>query len=347
MANKQGLTVDQAIELALERTNEQTTAVKRLLSEHLHDLYAFREMLGVVRIFSDVFKKASRALEISLYPQPLARALKMEQLKLQTEFIPLQIFRANASEGIKLEGTPDLAILQGLHRLNEEALNRLFSEVYALLPPGANILATYSKDYMVAEGFEEVLHSRGFSLTQEGCGTIEIKPPEKDTLLNLGIGEDDINKAVRKLTGESNVLHMNTIGKTAENTIPVLTKIGSEENGRNITPVPKEELDINREAVKNIRAIFTPALNQYPNAPMLVSVEENKRKVAVIGFDMNPNKPRSVEVGVYPGASGLTMDLRKFARELAKRAELRNSLGIVPNNETKISTKALSKIAYP
>ena len=331
---KRGLTADQAIELALER-DEESNSVNRVLSDRLRNLYAFREMAGIIRCFGHLLK--GKTLEVSLYPEPMKKAA--EELGVSMDVLHQDMKAFRRGEAPPLEAT-QAAILQGIHRLDSKGLTRLFASLRSVLGEGAQVIATYSVHYKPNEDFISALQQNGFEVRDSGILLIE--PPSKEALLACGAPEADVSRIARKMEGESRLLFITAVQKTAGTEIPKLEKLPESENAVKIIP-NGETIDIPKGAVREINARFLfEEMAILPSAPFMIDARDGDRKAAVLGFDMDPARPRKVEFGVYPGAP--QEDFRRIARQLATKIEARNALGIKPGQETRVQMSQLRKL---
>jgi hypothetical protein len=345
---KKGLTADQAVELALERGEDHKfDAVKNLLSERLKSLFAFREMVGLTRVFSDLFHRATNALEVSLYPQPLKQALELERINLQSEYVALQTFKSDATATLQLQGIPDLAVVQGLHRLSEQSLNQLLSEAQRILPVGSNVLATYSSEFTAVENLPELLSRRGFELVEEGTGVLEVKSPSPLDLESAGVNPEDLSRMKSKIDGTSNVLHLVT--KQVEDptaVIPALMEFKPLDAGKGSFILSDGTIDIPEQALQDMKTSLTFATTgSFPSDSLLVTVIDGDSLVADVGFKMDPRVngrgSRLIEVETGRCSAELRTDIRSLARRLMTNAEMRGALGVEPNKHTRVQLAAL------
>lgn len=329
LAQKQGLTIDQALELALGR-GERTEATTRLFNERLTDLWAFREMVALVRVFADIFRDCRQVWEATLYPEPVGKALLMEGHLMPTRYVDLVDFKADSRIEIGLEATTGVvAVIQGIHRLTTERLTRLFDELHSILPEGSHVFATYSRKYGFQEKSEEAFATAGFSIQESGILSVEL--PE-DT--PLALPPEELRKVRKKIEGESNVVHMITTTRTELVAIPTVSKIVSEQEIESRVHANGEETSIPVQAIKDMKALFSSViLAEMPKEPIIVTVVDGNTNVAVLGFDMNPKRPKSVEAGVWSTARDIGIDFRAEARKIAQHAERRRELGIRSGRE--------------
>lgn len=331
---KMGLTADQAIELALER-DEENNSVTQVLSERLRNLYAFREMAGIIRCFRDLLK--GKILEVSLYPEPMRKAAEELGVSIDVTHQDMRAFRRGESHSLEAAQS---AVLQGIHRLGPKQLTRLFESLHSVLEEGTKVIATYSANYRPSEAFIAALQQNGFEVRDSGVLIIE--PPCREALLACGAPEADIARISRKMQGESRLLFITAIKKSGSAEIPQLEKLPEPESESRIIP-NGETIDIPKGAVKEINARFLfEGMAILPSAPFMVDVRDGDRKTAILGFDMDPERPRKVEFGVYPGAP--QEDFKRIARQLATKIESRNALGIKPGHETRVQVSQLRKL---
>ncbi|MEW5996308.1 MAG: hypothetical protein AB1657_01805 [Candidatus Micrarchaeota archaeon] len=331
---KRGLTADQAVELALER-NEHSYALARVLMGRLRNLYAFREMAGIIRCFGHLLN--GKTLEVSLYPEPMKKAAEELGVSMDVTHQDMRAFRMG--EAPPLEAA-QAAVLQGIHRLDSNGLTRLFAALHPALAEGAQVVATYSVNYKPSEDFILALQQNGFEVKDSGILLIE--PPTKEALLACGAPEPGIGRITRKMEGESKLLFITAVQKTAGSPIPQLEKLPEAETAARVVP-NGEAIDIPEGAIREINARFLfEEIALLPSAPFMVDVRDGEKKAAVLGFDMDPARPKRVEFGVYPGAP--QEDFRRIARQLATRIESRNALGIKPGQETRVQMGQLRKL---
>ncbi len=342
---KQGLTLDQAIELALQRSiqkEEVQQAVQEILEKRLTSLYAFREMLGVVRVFSELFQAARHILEVSLYPAPVGKALEMDGRPKVTCYEDLRIAKL-IKEGAVQE-VYNLVVIQGIHRLEQEELNQLLTNIRMALPAGTNVIVTYSTNYAVSEEFEAALVQRGFTFQQDGSGQLIIEPPIGEELLNLGVSPADLSRIRAKLVGSSNVLQFQTSEVAdAVAQVPSLVKLSTEGNGKPIitngTTLDVQDAVTNRITSKLV--VSPSSLADFPNQPMMITVMDGDITFAELGFDMHPAQKNSIEVVMYPRRPVEGIDLRKVARDAFGRRAQRDRLGIKPGQINRVSLAQL------
>ncbi len=331
---KMGLTADQAIELALER-DEQNNSVNKVLSERLGNLYAFREMAGIIRCFGHLLN--GKTLEVSLYPEPMKKAAEELGIAIDVFHQDMRSFRRGESPSLE---SAQSAVLQGIHRLGPKQLTRLFESLHSTLDEGTKIIATHSSNYRPGEAFISALQQNGFEVKDSGILLIE--PPSRDSLLACGAPEADLARISRKMQGESRLLFITAIKKSGSSEIPQLEKLHEPEGESRIMP-NGETIDIPKGAVREINARFLfEEMAILPSAPFMVDVREGEKKTAVLGFDMDPHRPGKVEFGVYPGAPA--EDFKRIARRLATKMESRNALGIKPGRETRVQMGQLRKL---
>jgi hypothetical protein len=319
LAAKRGLTPDQAVELALER-NDQTEAAQKALSQRLQNLHAFREMVGLLRALGHLFTDR-KILGVSLYPNPLNQAAQALGLVLPIGHQPMQPFRENKQSQLPKAET---VVLQSIHRLPSEGLTSLFQQVYESLAENGVAIATYSMRHAPTEGFLDALLANGFEVTEQGI--LRIDPPEESVLLEVGVQEDQMSKVQAKLSGSSNVLILSRIPEAQTTAIPALAKIHAQETGHEFEPADVVSLTLPGGLAEKLRASFFLNRTTFPSAPFLVEVVSGK-PVALIGFDMHPKQPNSLEVSTYPGSP--SEDFHGFARRLARNVDLRKELGLL------------------
>ncbi len=337
---KKGLTVDQAVELALDREDERPEAVADILSKRLKQLFAFREVLGLVKYFSDVFDHAKQVLEVSLYPQPLKQALEMEGKTAQAvsaQYVDLKQARADQT---KVAVNADVVLLQGIHRMTSEQFNAVLFEIHKTLPPGAVVFATYSNDYQLAEFTPDALAQRGFVLDVERSGQLKIHAPETEVLTELGVTQDDLSRVRAKLSGSSNVLCLTRSEVLNQETvIPALEKISSEDSGKPVL-VKNTEITAPEGAIPHIDASLTTSLRIASSCePFILTVMDGETRVAEIGYGANPGLNNQLEIDVRKGHNSLRADLRAQAQEILKDPSKRGF--IVPRSITAVSLSKL------
>jgi|GEM_PF-1892899 len=322
LAEKQGLTLDQAVELALGRGDE-SIAAESIMNTRLKNLYAFREMLGIFRIFSDLFEKAKRILEVSLYPAPLGKAIELDGTQAITGYANP---RRDLEALISPEAAYELVILQGIHRVSQEDFNKMLLELRKTLPLGTSVIATYSEEYGMHESMPGALRNVGYELKDSGI--LEVQPPD-------ALGDRDIRE---KIPGQSNVLHLVVAGQADAGNVPNVIKL-SELSTETRSCAPGKQTDLPDYALKGIQSVFVPSIGfvNLPGQPLLVTItDDNGKQLAVVGFDMNNKRPGKMELGKYPDSKGIDFDFRSFAKQLIRDANLRANLGITPGAESKI-----------
>ncbi len=312
----QGLSADQAVELALER-GERTDASDAALGRRLRNLSAFREMAGLIRCFGNLLQGSVAC--VSLYPDPLTRAAEETGADIDPHHVPMGGFKS--LEGCRVLEA-DTVILHSIHRLSTEALTKLFQAVHENLAFAPTVIATFGPDYSATDATLRGMVQNGFSLVESGV--VAINPPGNEALEACGVRTEDLARMRRKLAGELNVLVFEITHARSRARIASLEKLPSSEgNGE-----PKPEaigLDVPAEANRQLDARFRQGLKTLPSERFLVEVIENAKPVALIGFDMNPKRPKMLETAVYPGAPA--EDYRKMARTLAENADRRRDLG--------------------
>ena len=329
---KKGLTPDQAVELALERENN-SVAAKLSLVERLENLHAFREILGVIRCFQDLFRGAQRIIEFSLYPSPVSRAEEV----LGSRFNLFLHSNLRETRLATMVQDADLVVVQGLHRVKD--INALLSEIKQIAELQATIILTYRTDYFAVDTFEELLERAGFSITEQGM--IETDAPSVEQLLEAGVSEDDLSRVRAKVRGKSNVLVLTNERASDQINVPSLVKIPKEEVGRPLILSDAISITTPREVLQTMGVKFVPELVFYPSEPLLVEVVDGDIGVAVIGYDMNKERPRRVEVDVYPGAPSTDI-IRSFARRLSRHVDARKTHGITSRGVSRVQVRRLS-----
>jgi len=332
--SKRGLTEDQAIELALER-GEQNNSTRRILSERLQNLYAFREMVAVARCFGDLLRK--KVLEVSLYPEPLKKASDEIRANIDTIYADMAGFRRNSNISMQ---KADAAVLQSIQRLTPEGITRLFQSLRNALGSDCPVIATHSSDYAPSEDFLLALRENGFLLQERGLLLVE--PPSEAIMVSLGTDPSKIRRMMEKMAGQSHVFVLKAGPVAGHADIPALAKMAKEVENRDFVPC-WETITLPDGYARELRTKFlledVPMLS---SAPFMVEVLEGRKKVAIIGYDMDPFHPKKVEVGTYDGFN--TADFRKIARQLATKIESRNALGIKPGKETRVQMSQLRKL---
>ena len=328
---KRGLTPDQAVELALERENN-SVAAKLSLVERLENLHAFREILGVIRCFQDLFRGAQRIIEFSLYPSPVSRAGEV----LGSRFNLFLYSSLREDQLATKVQDVDLVVVQGLHR--HQDINALLAQIKSIAQLNAGIILTYSTDYTIQDTFEESLERAGFSIKEQGM--IEIEAPSVEQLLKAGVSDEDLSKVRAKVRGQSNILILTNERASDQINVPSLVKVPNSNQGKPLVMNNAIEINTPRPVLEALGVKFIPELVSYPSEPLLVDVVDGRIPVAVIGYDMNPRSPRRLEVDVYPGASG-TDTLRGFARRLSRMRGPRRDYGIRPGQHGRIQLQRI------
>ncbi|MBI5227211.1 hypothetical protein HY988_01365 [Candidatus Micrarchaeota archaeon] len=333
LAKNQGITVDQALELALER-KERTPAIRALFEQHLTDLWAFREMLAIARVFSDVFAQTRQVWEASLYPRPLARALAMEHCSLPMRYVDLNDFEPSTALKIGLGASAGvIAVVQSIHRLDEVRLNHLLEELHRVLPEDSHILLTYSIRHALLEGAVSILERKGLQLQEHG--QIHVELPD-DVFIDLP--SDESARVRKKIEGSSQILHLVTLSNASPATLPSLVKLPTSGEIRPPTESSGDEIGIPKESFAKLHASFAlMGLTQLPNEPFMVTVTgATGQPLAVLGFDMHPLRQKTVEARIYPDGRGTDIDFRAEAGKLARDASRRIALGVASGKETRI-----------
>lgn len=322
---KKGLSIDQAIELEVERRLVQTPSTAHVLSKRLANLQAFREMIGIVRCFGSTLHNAD-VLEVSLYPDPLGNAAKLIGQSMQVTYCAMQPFRRVGT--IATLATPGVhaAVIQGIHRLATEGLTRLFGEVHRnLVKTGRPVIATYGLYSALEDGFAQALLNNGFEIKEHGL--LVLDPPSDATLLSLGVKKADLERVRRKVYGSSHVLVLDTVRKTVGGAIPQLVNLRDPDRMAG-TVASAKTIDVPPGVNSALKTTFLQIPPKSLSAqPFLVEVEEKGQVVAVLGYDMHPRQKRMIESVIYPGAP--TEDYSSLARRLATNLQARQRLGVV------------------
>ncbi len=339
---KKGLTLDQAVELQLDKGEGRSDAVTDILSKRLKQLFAFREVLGLVKYFSDVFDHAKQVLEVSLYPQPLKQALEMEGKIVQAgsaQYVDLKEARADP---IKAAKQADVVLLQGIHRMTVAQFNDVLFEIHKTLPPGAVVFATYSNDYRLAESAPDALAQKGFTLDIECSGQLKIHAPETEVLTDLGVDQDDLSRVRAKLSGSSNVLCLlRSEVLNQEVIIPALESVDSSSTGAARPAVIIPGATVPEGAIPHIDASLTTSLRIASSCePFILTVMDGEQRVAEIGYGANPGTRNRLEVETCKGYGRLQKELRRQAQELLRDSSKRASF-VNPNSIVKVQRTRL------
>lgn len=328
---KRGLTPDQAVELALER-GENSEGFRKALNERLRNLSAMREMIGVIRCFSDLMQKAVAC--ISLYPDPLTKAAEEIGDKMESAYVDMAPLRKGKAAGIPECGT---LLVHGLHRLPEEGINALFTEIRSLYAehPELSIIATHSTRYVASEGFIESLVRCGFSL--ENSGMILMGAPDEETLESYGVPKEDLWRVRRKVSGEFGVMELKVEAECGAARIPCLEKAPSGNGDSSILP-EAEAIDVPTGVGKELIARFLPDAVVVSPEPFMVEIMDGGKPCALVGFDMDPGKKNVVEVIPYPDSP--SENYRGIARRLATQLGLRRKLGVKSNSIKRVQLSA-------
>lgn len=333
---KKGLTEDQALELALER-EEEGAGIQEVMQRRLRNLFAFREMVGVIRCFGDLL--LGKILGISLYPDPLSKAAQELEVQLDVAHQPMRPFRKG--EDVSLSQA-NVVVVQGLHRLSSEAITTLFQKIYGAIGEGSAVITTHSPKYARLESFPDAILRNGFSVLETGVMQISL-PGDKETILSYGVAPTEVDRLIRKFEGESEVIVFTKTNRTEQVTIPALVKLSG---GQEDKPLDKkaEEIDVPGGINREINARFldrSEGVAILPSAPFLVEVldDASNRVVALLAYGMNPNHPKLPESAVYQNALG--HNFREESRKLARNAERRKAIGVKPGE---ISTVKLSRL---
>ena len=329
---KRGLTPDQAVELSLER-NEDSPASIATLKERLRNLHAYREMIGIIRCFSDLLK--GNIVELSLYPEPLAKAAKELGSQLNATHIPLQPFKQGKTAELP---KADVVVLQGLHRVATERVTDLFAKVHESLGQGQILIVTHSVEYAPVDDFTTALHQNGFDL--QDSGTMSIGIPNDEVLLSHGVASVDLDRIKRKLSGDSKILTFETIRAQNQGRIPSLQSIATEE-GKRILLADAEGVDTPKGIGRVLAADFFEDSVVLASDKFIVTVFDGNQPIALIGYDMHPQKRNAIETHVLPGAPD--ENYRQFARKLAKNASTRRKLGVKAGKDNKIQLATLKR----
>ncbi|MBI5228055.1 hypothetical protein HY988_05690 [Candidatus Micrarchaeota archaeon] len=335
IAQKKGLTPDQAVELALER-NDETPAAKAALSQRLNNLHAFREMVGLLRSLGHLFTNRT-ILEVSLYPRPLTKAAGELGLFLPIGYEQMQTFHQGKSSELPTART---VVLQSIHRLTSESLTNLFRQVHVALAEDGIVIATYSRRHAPVDGFLESLEAHGFTITEQGI--LHIAAPSDQTLRNAGVAADDIARAKSKISGSSDVIVLSKrIPSEAVSFVPALLRLqGQEKHDFEYTDgVPFTLPD---SLANQLKASFllSRELATLPKDPFILEIMDAGQVVALAGFGTHPLFPRMAEASSYPNAPAA--DYPAIARRLATNAELRRSVGIQPGHIARVPLQRLS-----
>jgi len=330
---KRGLTADQAVELALEH-NDKSEAFRSALNERLRHLSAFREMVGLLRCFGELLEKDTTV--VSLYPEPLKQAADELGINVKSNHVDMGLFRKGETPEIPGCGT---IVFQGLHRLKEEALSAVFAKIEELHSehPALSIITTHGIDYSVTEGFFEALNTNGLEMKESGV--VRISPPDEETLLSYGVAEEDLSRLGRKISCEFNAMVFGFNGNDGFVGIPALEK-NPKGDGRPLTLPEAEGVDVPKGIAKELEAKLFPACVVVPSAPLMVEICEKSNIVALVGFDMDPDRKKSLEVVPYPNAP--SHDYRRIARKIASDVGFRSKQGIKTGGESRIQLSGCS-----
>ncbi len=337
--HKKGLSIDQALELEVERKLEQTDATGQILSRRLANLYAFREMVGIVRCFGNALGNAE-VLEISLYPGPLGRAATLIGQSMNITYCAMQPFR-RAGTTARIATQAQAAVIQGIHRLASEGLTRLFEEVHRNLGIGKTVIATYGLYSALKDRFEHTLLMNGFEIREHGLMILD--PPSSAVLLNLGVKKTDLEGVENKIYGSSHVMVLRTVEKIDATAIPELVNLRTSSLGSR-NGINARTINIPLEVNKALKTTFLQTAPISLSAqPFLVEVEKNGRVVALLGYDMHPRYKCRIESAVYPGAPA--EDYRALARKLATNLRIRQQLGVVGSCTKRIPLQRIRQIS--
>ncbi len=328
---RRGLTPDQAVELALERKEESQSA-SLALSQRLKNLSAFREMIGLIRCLGNLL--AASVAEVSLYPQPLAKAAKELGLDMDVHHVPMDTFRKEGCEAIP---RADTVVLQSIHRLSAQALTNLFQELHKNYPYSA-VIATFSTEHLCTDSFLGALRKNGYEVKESGI--MSISPPDDETLRSCGIQEDDISRVRAKMACQFSVLLLDLLPGSEETDIPELEKI-STTNGKAILSPDAQPIDVPDEANQRVSVRFSATTSVLSSMPFVVDIEEGGRRLATVGYDMHPKRGNLIEADVYPGAPA--DDYLSMARMIARNARLRNRIGVARDRVPKVERAVLRK----
>jgi hypothetical protein len=320
---KQGLSPDQAVELALGRS-ETSEALIVVMSRQLTNLYAYREMAGLIRCFGDVL--TGQVLAVTLYPKPLEAAAADLGVTIEAVHIPMQPFR----QGTRLElPSAQAVIVQSIHRLAAEGLNALLEEVHKALPLGKKVILTHSVDYAPVDGFIQTLKEVGFELATNG--TLVIEPPSADMLHKLGADTGAIERIRRKIAGESCVLVFTTVPRTGCVQLPALVKLNDEYAGKDVSHEVGSPIIVPEGSARqsDVRFVGGPMIS-ISSQPFLVELTDGAQSVALVGYDVDLRRPGRPEFRAYPGAP--SADYLGIARRLAQNTRMRRELGITPTS---------------
>lgn len=328
---RRGLSPDQAVELALER-NEQTESATRALSARLRNLSAFREMVGLIRCFGDLL--TASVAEVSLYPQPLARAAHELGVELDVHYVSMNAFRQGGKSSIP---AADTVVLQSIHRLSIEALTTLFQELHRNYPY-SKVIATFSAEHLCTNPFLDALGKNGYAV--EESGIMHISPPDNEILRSSGVRQDDLSQVREKMSCQSQVLLLDMLPAAEAASIPKLQKISSPADEGVVSP-DALPIDVPEGANRGISVKFVQSTSLLPSEPFVVDIEDNGKRVATVGYDMHPDRGNTLETDVYPGAPA--GDYRRIARQIASDANLRTRIGVASGRIATVDRNMLRK----
>jgi len=122
---KRGLTEDRINALEIEQDNPSTALVESV-RRRLPNTRVFREALGILRQFREIFE-ARMIHEVSFYPEPLLKASEMLGIQLNHDYTKAHKLK-RSDYRYETNECDSIAMLQFCHRLSQEALINTFNE---------------------------------------------------------------------------------------------------------------------------------------------------------------------------------------------------------------------------
>jgi len=286
---KRGLTEDRINALEIEQ-DDPSPSLKESITRRLPNTRIFREALGILKQFRELFE-GKKTHEIAFYPEPLGRAAQMLGIQSQITYARAHKLKRNDFR-FEREGSFDsVAFLQCCHRLESESLANTFNEANRILAEAGVLLVSLPHEYARTLKFETQIQDFGFELKAEG--TLYTRTLGLEELASLGISEPE--KLKQKLEQATNIIQLvktrPAIGKAIDEFVPAAKLNG---NGEFVPAM--EEINTPEQLLLELSAVFQKKVQGRDEAFILsVLHDSDYDERHIVGFDMDPKKPKTVE----------------------------------------------------